>query len=211
MSAQKIALFVSEEKLKNFTTVNQNVSPADLVPNILTAQDTELQFYLGSTFYFSIQDQVLNGTVNTNNQFLLDNYISKALIQWGLMRALPNLKYKIYNKSVLSPTAENADSITLEELQFLQQQCRDTGNTYATRMVEWIQLHPGDYPVYFSQKVTDGMMPSYADPIYGGLVTSSMPYAWKKRWGMSRNWVNDGMNGCCEGLFPNTYVNTTVF
>jgi hypothetical protein len=177
----------------------------------LTAQDTELQFYLGSTFYFSLQDQVLNGNVNADNQFLIDNYISKALIQWGLMRSLPALKYKIYNKSVLSPTAENAESITLEELQFLQQQCRDTGNTYATRMVEWIQLHPAAYPVYFSQKVTDGMMPSYADPIYGGLVTSSMPYAWKKRMGVSRQWVNDGMSGCCEGLFPNTYVNTTVF
>jgi hypothetical protein len=207
--SQKIPLFVSEEKIKSFTTTNQNVSPLDLVPNILVAQDVELQFYLGSTFYFSIQDQVLNGTVTTENQFLLDNYISKALIQWGLMRALPNLKYKIYNKSVLSPTAENADSITLEELQFLQQQCRDTGNVYATRMVEWIQLHPGDYPVYFSQKVTDGQMPSYSDPIYGGLVTSGMPYAWKKRFGVSRTGVNDGMY--CEGLYPNTYVNTTVF
>jgi len=207
--SQKIPLFVSEEKLKSFTTTNQNVSPADIVPNILLAQDIELQFYLGSTFYFSIENQVLNGTVTTENQFLLDNYISKALIQWGLMRSLPNLKYKIYNKSVLSPTAENADSITLEELQFLQQQCRDAGNVYATRMVEWIQLHPGDYPVYFSQRVTDGQMPSYSDPIYGGLVTSSMPYAYKKRAGWGRNWVNDGMY--CEGLYPNTYVNTTVF
>jgi hypothetical protein len=126
------------------------------------------------------------------------------------MRALPFLKYKIFNKSVLSPTSENADTISLEELQFLQQEVRTVGNTYANRMVEWIQLHPADYPVYFSQKVTDGMMPSYTDPIYGGLVTSGMPYAWKKRWGMSRNWVNDGMN-CCEGLFPNTYVNTSVF
>ena len=207
--SQKIPLFVSAEKLRAFTTTNQNVSDADLVPNILVAQDIELQFYLGSTFYFSLQDQVLNGTVTTENQFLIDNYISKALIQWGLMRALPNLKYKIYNKSVLSPTAENADSIDLDELKFLQQQCRDTGNVYATRMVEWIQLHPGDYAVYFSQRVTDGQMPSYADPIYGGLVTSSMPYAWRKRSGLSRNGVNDGMY--CEGLFPNTYVNTTVF
>jgi len=208
--SQKIPLFVSAEKIRSFTTTNQNVSDADLVPNILVAQDIELQFYLGSTFYFSLQDQVLNGTVTTENQFLIDNYISKALIQWGLMRALPNLKYKIYNKSVVSPTSENADSIDLDELKFLQQQCRDTGNVYATRMVEWIQLHPGDYAVYFSQRVTDGQMPSYMDPIYGGLVTSNMPYAWKKRSGMNRN-LNDGISGCCEGLFPNTYVNTTVF
>jgi hypothetical protein len=207
--SQKIPLFISAEKLRAFTTTNQNVSDADLVPNILVAQDIELQFYLGSTFYFSLQDQVLNGTVSEDNQFLIDNYISKALIQWGLMRALPNLKYKIYNKSVLSPTAENADSIDLDELKFLQQQCRDTGNVYATRMVEWINLHPGAYPVFFSQRVTDGIMPSAADPIYGGIVTSSMPYAWKKRSGWNRNGINDGMY--CEGLFPNTYVNTTVF
>ena len=43
--ATKIALFVSEEKLKNFTSINQNVSPADLVPFILQAQDIYLELF----------------------------------------------------------------------------------------------------------------------------------------------------------------------
>lgn len=205
--SQPIALFCSEQKIKNFTSANANLSPELLTPFILEAQDIELQYYLGSTFYFSIQDQVLTGTVSADNQFLLDNYISKALIQWGLMRALPFIKYRIFNKSVLSPTAENAESITLEELQFLQQELRTAGNFYAERMNDWIVLHPGAYSVFFSQRVNDGMMPSYAPGQYGELVTPVMPYAWKKYF--SRGGVNDP-SYCPEGLFPNTYVNTSI-
>lgn len=207
--SQKIPLFVSEEKLKAFSTVNQNVSPLELVPYILQAQDIEIQYQFGSTFYFSLKNQVLTGTVSTENQFLLDNYVGNALVNYGLQRALPFLKYKIYNKSILSPTSESGDSITLEELQFLQEQARGTAEVYMKRCMEWILLHPGDYPVFFSQKVTDGQMPSYDNPIGGSIVTSNRPYAWKKRMG-GNQWVNDGMN-CPECFYPNTYVNTTVF
>lgn len=205
--SQKIALFCSEEKIKAFTSANQNLSPELLVPYILEAQDIELQYYLGSTFYFSIQDQVLNGNVSADNQFLIDNYISKALIQWGLMRALPFIKYRIFNKSVLSPTAENSDSVSLEEIQFLQQELRTAGNFYCQRMTDWIQLHPGAYSVFFSQRVTDGMMPSYAPGQYGEIVTPVMPYAWRKYY--AQGGVNDP-SYCVEGLFPNTYVNNSI-
>lgn len=211
--SQKIPLFVSEQKLKSFSSINQNVSPLDLVPFILQAQDIELQYQIGSTFYFSLKDQVINGTVTPDNQFLLDNYIGNALVNYGLERALPFLKFKIMNKSVLSPSSENADSITLEELKFLQQEVRSTAEVYMKRMIEWIILHPAQYPVYFSSKVTDGQMPSYDDPISGGIVTPNQGYAWKKRMGLGNvagAWVNDGYN-CPEGLYPNTYVNTTVF
>ena len=205
--SQKIALFVSQEKLVNFTSTNQNLSPELLVPFILEAQDIELQYYLGSTFYFSIEKQVLEGNVSADNQFLLDNYISKALIQWGLMRALPFIKYRIFSKSVLSPTAENAESVSLQEIQFLQQELRTAGNFYCERMTDWINLHPGGYPVFFSQKVTDGMMPSYAPGQYGEIVAPAMPYAWKKYF--SQGGVTDP-SYCPEGLFPNTYVNTSI-
>jgi len=209
--SQKIPLFVSEEKLKAFTSVNQNVSPADLVSHILNAQDIEIQYYLGSTYYFELKNQVLNGTVTQQNQFLLDNYLQNALVNYGLERALPWLKYKIFNKSVLSPTSENADTIELKELQFLQSECKSTAEVYMKRCMEWILLHPGDYPTYFSSKVTDGQMPSYDDPIGGAIVTNRRPYAWRKRYGRGNsNWIDDGMN-CPECFYPNTYVSNTVF
>lgn len=208
--SQKIPLFVSEEKLKYFTSVNQNVSPNDLVPYILQAQDIYLQNYLGATYYQSLKSKVLAGSVSGPDQYLMDNYIGSALCNWGLMMALPFLKYKIFNKSVLSPKSETADSITLEELKFLQDQCRNTAETYAKRLTEWLRNHPGDYPLWVSWNVLDGQGPDKGNPYFGNIVTPHQPYAYKKRLGYNNlTYYEDGMN--CPECGPNVIGQTTTF
>jgi hypothetical protein len=201
--AQKLALLVSEEKLKAFTSINQNVSPADLIPYILQSQDIVLQNYIGATYYMELKNQVVAGTVSSDNQFLLDNYIGNALCNWGLFYALPFLKYKIFNKSVVSPTSENSDSITLEELKFLMEQVRSAGETYMKRMIEWMVLHPGAYQAYVAPRVLDGQLPERGNPYFGSLVTPKQPYAWKKRTMVgTRDSANVGWYGGTEGCEP---------
>jgi hypothetical protein len=201
--AQKLALLVSEEKLKAFTSINQNVSPADLIPYILQSQDIVLQNYIGATYYMELKNQVVTGTVSSNNQFLLDNYIGNALCNWGLFYALPFLKYKIFNKSVVSPTSESSESITLEELKFLMEQVRSAGETYMKRMIEWMVLHPGDYQAYVAPRVLDGQLPERGNPYFGSLVTPKQPYAWKKRTLVgTRDASNVGWYGGVEGCEP---------
>jgi hypothetical protein len=196
--ATKTALLVSEMKIKSFTSVNFNVSPEDLVPYILQGQDLYLQNYIGSTYYFQLKNEVLSNTVSTNNQFLLDNYIGPALCNWALSMALPFLKYKIFNKSILSPTSESSESITLEELKFLQQQVSSTAETYTKRMIEWMVKHPGDYPAYIAPNVLDGQMPERGNPYAQNLVTSKYPYAYKKRAIGRNNFMYDDASDCFE-------------
>jgi hypothetical protein len=210
MTAQKIPLFVSEEKLKAFTSVNQNTSPELLVPYILQSQDIYLQNYIGATYYMELKDEVLAGSLSANNQFLMDNYIQSALCNFGLMQALPFLKYKFYNKSILSPSSENADSIGLEELKFLQTQLRNTGETYMKRMIEWMVLHPGNYPKYITPNVLDGQLPDRGNPYYNTLVTPHQPYAFKRRMQPGRRdlgnvgYYNNGMD--CIECGPNSVL-----
>jgi hypothetical protein len=201
--AQKLALLVSEEKLKAFTSINQNVSPADLIPYILQSQDIVLQNYIGATYYMELKNQVVSNTVSTDNQFLLDNYIGNAMCNWGLFYALPFLKYKIFNKSVVSPTSENSEPITLEELKFLMEQVRSAGETYMKRMIEWMVLHPGNYQAYVAPRVLDGQLPERGNPYFGSLVTPKQPYAWKKRTMVgTRDSANVGFYGGTEGCEP---------
>jgi len=201
--AQKLALLVSEEKLKAFTSINQNVSPADLIPYILQAQDIVLQNYIGATYYMQLKNQVVGNTVSSDNQFLLDNYIGSAMCNWGLFYALPFLKYKIFNKSVVSPTSENSESVTLEELKFLMEQVRSAGETYIKRMIEWMVLHPGNYQAYVAPQVLDGQLPERGNPYFGSLVTPKQPYAWKKRTMVgTRDSANVGWYGGTEGCEP---------
>ena len=207
MALQEV-LFVSEEKLKSFTSINNNVSPLDLIPYVLSSQDIYLQNYIGATYYMQLKEQVRTNTVSVDNKFLLDNYIGSALCNWALMQALPWLKYRIFNKSVLSPSSESADSITLEELQFLQEQARGTAETYTKRMIEWMVLHPGAYPAYITPNVLDGQLPERGNPYYNSLVTPKQPYAWRKLGvGNNRNlanvgWYDNGMQ--CMECGPNS-------
>lgn len=208
MALQEV-LFISEEKLKSFTSINNNVSPLDLTPYCLQVQDIFLQNYIGTTFYWQLKEQVLTGTVSPANAFILDNYIGSALCNWALMQALPFLKYKVYNRSVLSPSSENAENITLEELKFLQDQCRDTAQTYMKRAIEYMVLHPGEYPKYITPNVLDGQLPERGNPYYDSLVTPKRPYAWKKQMAYTNRdlanvgWYNSE-NTCME-CGPNFY------
>jgi hypothetical protein len=207
MALQEV-LLVSEEKLKSFTSINNNVSPLDLIPYVLSSADIYLQNYIGATYYMQLKEQVRTNTVSVDNKFLLDNYIGSALCNWALAMALPWLKYKIFNKSVLSPSSENADSITLDELNFLIEQARGTAETYTKRMIEWMVLHPGAYPAYITPNVLDGQLPERGNPYYNSLVTPKQPYAWRK-WGVGngRNlanvgWYDNGMQ--CMECGPNS-------
>lgn len=213
--SQKIPLFVSEEKLKSFSSVNQNVSPLELVPYILQAQDIYLQNYIGATYYMSLKHKVLTGTVTGPDQFLMDNYIGNALVNWGLMLATPFLKYKFYNKSILSPTSESADSITLEELKFIQDQLRDVAETYTKRMIEWMVLHPGDYSDFIAPNPLDGQLPERGSPYYSGLVSPHQPYAFRKRMAYNNRdlgnigFYDDGMY--CAECGPNSVGQYTIY
>lgn len=208
MALQEV-LFISEEKLKSFTSINNNVSPLDLIPFVLQSQDLYLQNYIGATFYFQLKEQVRTNTVSTANQFILDNYIGGALCNWALQIALPFLKYKIFNKAVLAPTSENSDSVSLEELKFLQEQCRDTAQFYMKRCVEWMVLHPGDYAKYITPNVLDGILPERGTPYYDNLVVPKRPYAWKKKISYNNRdlanvgWYDNGMQ--CAECGPNFY------
>ena len=207
MALQEV-LFVSEEKLKSFTSINNNVSPLDLIPYVLQAQDIYLQNYIGATYYMQLKEQVRTNTVDVDNKFLLDNYIGSALCNWALAMALPWLKYKVFNKSVLSPSSESAESITLDELNFLIEQCKGTAETYTKRMIEWMVLHPGRYPKYITPNVLDGQLPERGNPYYNSLVTPKQPYAWRKsmlngnnRGAASVGWYDNGMQ--CMECGPN--------
>lgn len=164
-------LLVSEEKLKAYTAINWNVSPADLVPYILQSQDIWLQNYLGTSLYNEIKRQVVAKTVTIANRYLLDNFVGPMMCNYAFYHALPFLKYKVMNKSVLAPDGENAPGASLEEVKFLQAEVLNTAEVYAKRMVEYIKYHTEDYPLYTSPNPKEGQLPDRKNPYFGGLVT----------------------------------------
>jgi len=166
-------LFVSEEKLKAFTSIHHSVSPTDLSPYILQSQDIYLHQYLGSTFYNQLKSQVLTSNLTTANRTILDNYIAPMLCNLAMMHCLPFLSYKVFNKSVLKPGSEGAQNIGLDELKFLIQQTREVAESYTKQLQLYLKNNSDLYPAWSSGSLLDGMLPDKGTPYFSGIQTKS--------------------------------------
>ena len=192
-------LLISEEKIKSFTAVNENVYVSDLVPGVISSQDLDLQPLLGSRFYDGLKARVLTSTQTAAETLLLDDYIAPFLLNQAVWRILPNIKWKLLNKSVLSPSSETANTISLEEFQYLRNDQLNTTTFYKERLRNFLFQHRNDYP-------------EYVDPDFKGIIpdnteqasqTFAMPST--NRFGPTIYGRRGSLNGYCFDDYPNTF------
>ena len=175
------ALFITEEKLKSFTAIDENVDPALLYPFVLQAQDFWVQQTLGTKLYNKMKelvvDNIMSGTpIPTDYKTLLDDYISPTVVHYAYYQALPSLKYRTTNKGILSGTSEVAQSITLDELQYLRNNIFDSAKFYDERMRDYLVWHSSLYPEYTTYTSGDGLNPDRSSAYYTGLVIPKNRY-----------------------------------
>tara|TARA_R110000772_G_scaffold208154_3_gene318637 strand:+ start:1888 stop:2460 length:573 start_codon:yes stop_codon:yes gene_type:complete len=163
------ALLVSEQRMKQWTNLDQNVRTEDITPFIIQSQDIYVQNQLGTKFYNTIKSNIISNTLTSDEQTLLNDYIGPTLMQYSLYLMMPGLKYKLSDKGVLSGTSEEASQTTLDELKYLRQSTLDTAEFYAARLREYLLDNPGMYPDYETPG-TDGMYPDKRTPYFSGLV-----------------------------------------
>jgi hypothetical protein len=94
-------LFISEERLKDSTTVGLNVDTSLLLPYIKQSQKLYCETKLGTNLTQKLKDLIIAGTVNNvgNEAYatLLNDYIAEMLPSYALYMALPFLRFKIEN------------------------------------------------------------------------------------------------------------------
>lgn len=162
--------FVSEQRLKTYTALDENIRVKDITPFILNAQDIYLQPILGTKFYKHLKDQILTNTLSSDEDLLVDDYIAKPTMYYSLYLMLPTLKYKIVDKGILNGASEDTTATTLDELKYLRQSTIDTAEFFAKRLLEFLKDNPGMFPQYENPGVK-GMLPDRSTPYFSGLVT----------------------------------------
>ena len=192
-------LLVTEERLKGYTAIDENVDPDELYPFALQAQDIHIQQSLGTKLYDRIKDDVeqfvKSGVpIDPDYKKLLDDYIVPTVVHYTYYLALPSIKYRTTNKGVLSGTSEVAQGISLDELQYLRNTIKQTAQFYDERLrdylIQWNELY-SEYNNYTSK---DGMSPNRSTAYYTGLV---IPGKW--------NTMRDCDCGECEYCSDDIY------
>ena len=163
------ALLVSEQRLKQWTNLDNNVRVEEITPFIIQAQDIYIQDQLGTKFYNRIKQGVINNDLNADENTFLKDYIGPTLMQYALYLMMPGLKYKLSDKGVLSGSSEETTQTSLDELKYLRQSVIDTAEFYADRLREYLIDNPGLFPEYQTPG-TDGMYPNKQTPYFSGLV-----------------------------------------
>ena len=164
-------LLVSEQRMKQWSSLDNNIRIDVLTPSILHAQDIYIQDTLGTAFYTRLKAGVVANDLTTNESTFLKDYVGPTLIQYALYLLLPSLKYKMVEKGILNGTSEETQPTTLDEMKYLREGAMDTAQFYNARMLEYLRDNPGMFALY-TNPGTDGMYPNKQTPYFSGLQTN---------------------------------------
>ena len=130
--------FVSTTFLKEHSTLSRNVDDDLLIPMIYQSQDINLQQILGTTFYDRLQQGVIAGDLNSDEESIIRTYIQPMLVEWATYYLIPTLNYKLTNKSVTQDSSEFGTPSSLEEVKYLRQSVRDVAEFYSKRLTTYL-------------------------------------------------------------------------
>lgn len=147
VTAYDVAL-LSTDQLKLYSEIEQNVEDNVLTPNIIRAQQTEIQQILGTPLYQDILLKVSGGTMNAIETTLVRDYIFPCLVEYSVYYAMPSIWAQLNNASVLNKTPENTAVVDLKGLQYRRNDIKNSAEFLATRIVNFLCDQSNSFPLY---------------------------------------------------------------
>lgn len=133
-----MVLLITPQQVISKTPLSGNIDYDKIVPCIEDAQVTDLEPLLGQVLYDKICTDFENDDLTGNYETLYNNFIIDFLIRASAKNLLLVLAYQMANGGVYKHTAENAESVSKSEVDYLMVQQRSKQEVYGTRMQKWL-------------------------------------------------------------------------
>ena len=168
MPNNKILLMTADYYKRN-SVVNLNVDEELIHPQIIKAQNMNIERILGSNLFNTILGEVAIATVTPRMVTLLEEYIQPALVEWVTYAGLLYYNYKITNKAVVRKSSDNSEPSDLNEVNFLRQDIRDDAEYLSERLTKFLESNLDIYPEYNTGNTDcDDIQPSKKN-FFGGI------------------------------------------
>ncbi len=207
-------LLISEQKLKDNTSINENVDSSELRFAIQQSQQLFLQESLGTNLLEKLYELVDNGTIddvaNVNYKNLLNKYVQPTLISYSYYLALDNFWVKFINIGIVQNRSEQGQAVDLKTLQFLKQNAYNQAQFNDQILRRHLIFRSGLYPEYTSGSLNDGQLPPDSDSPFKSAMTlpGGSYYYSKNNWKKNGNFNAMGAL-CCGSSYPTWYGKTT--
>lgn len=134
----KNRLLISEQILKERTSINGNMDVKLLIHDAKAAQDMFILPILGTALYARLQEGVTAGDLTADETELIDDYIIDTLINYTLMELPVGISYRATNKGMVRKTDDGADTPSMSELIDLSNKFKNRAEFYAKRLMDYL-------------------------------------------------------------------------
>jgi len=160
------ALFITLKELKRKSIIDGNLDQDKLIQFVEVAQDTYIQTQLGTKLYDQLQYEVINSSVTTVNQTLIDTYIKPMLIWYSQVAIIPFIAYQIRQGGIFKHTSESAETVSRNEVDFLVEKARTNAEWYKRRFQSYMDFNQSNFPEFYNN-TNDEISPSSEETFNG--------------------------------------------
>ena len=148
----KNVLLISEETIKKYSLVSDNLDGKYLYSAIQTAQLVDLDILIGTALLNKLQDLVQTNQIkdeaNKHYKELLDEYITNYLVYQVMSTVQIAVNYKMSNSGVYSNEGDKKSNLEYKQAQLLQQQYANYANSFANKLKNYLCANVSWFPEY---------------------------------------------------------------
>jgi len=201
-------LLISEETLKTYTPISDNVQSDELRFGILQSQSIFAQESLGTNLYHEMLNLVESGDILTPGKIvyknLLDEYIQPMLINYAYYLCIDNFYVKFVSIGMTQNRSEQGDKIDHRTFQYLKSNAKQQAEFNDNLLRRHLIFKSGWYPEYNSGNLNEGQLPPIpSTPFQSPMTIPTTQYNWGSKWRTSGSNCFNAMGALCNGSpFP---------
>jgi hypothetical protein len=159
-------LLISENKLKNFTDIDANVTTAVLLPFVQVVQATRLEYIIGARYYRTLLQEVSGSTLTPINENFVNAFAAPMLVWCAYSEALPSIMMRIKNNGIVAAAPQ---TISIKEMQWMKEQAESRAQFFERRLIDEVIYNSNNYPEVYTTTTTQGLFPHLGKNYFSGV------------------------------------------
>lgn len=143
-------LLLSEDRLKTFTSLNDNFFGKHIFSAIKLSQEIDLVQIIGECLYEKLLDLVSNNTIMQTESYpyklLLDKYITNYLAYKTLSHLVQEVSPRLANFGTMVSNDEHLENVSVSERDMVRKQFEYYADAYCKKMQEYLKANKELYP-----------------------------------------------------------------
>lgn len=134
-------LLMTDQMIKDRSTIHGNIDPKLISPEIKVAQDMYIHPILGSSLFNKLLVDVNASGITGDYKTLLDDYIVDPLMYYAISQMPMGLSFQFWNKGVIRKQGDSTELPTMSELVDVANHYRMRAEWYGERLTKYLQQH----------------------------------------------------------------------